>query len=311
MRSMALKRLAVLSAVFVCAGAVTLAGTDGEIVLERTFDSRAGATLEFDSDSGGISILGEDRDTIQITVRAKGIDPEEAREVLDVRFEESPDGITVRARFKAKRGGWFSGMFDDSDGNVHYEVLVPRATHLSIDNGSGGLEAREIDGDVSIDNGSGGVRLDEIVGDVSIDNGSGGIRVDRVEGDVSIDNGSGGVKVSEIVGDISIDNGSGGIRLDDVDGALEVETSSGGVSATMVGRNQGIHAETSSGGVQIRVPAGWGADVDMRSGSGEVIIDGWAEIDLVDAERFRGAVGGGGPTIHMESSSGDVELIAD
>ena len=72
--------------------------------------------------------------------------------------------------------------------------------------------------------------------------------------------------------------------------------------------NAGIVAKTSSGGVQIVVPAGWGADLDLNSSSGRIVLDGWKEASVGSAKSFRGQVGGGGPVIRMRSGSGNLEL---
>ena len=293
-------------ALAVLACTATVAGEKGELIAEHTF--AAGAVLAFDSDRGKVTIRGENRADILIRVEAIDIDVDDAREALQLEFDERADGLYVRARFK--NSGWLSSLFGNS-GNVYYDVRVPRRIKLNIDNGSGGFVAEEIDGRVSVDNGSGGIRLRNIAGDVTVDNGSGGIRIEGVEGALSIDNGSGGVRVLDVRGDVQIDNGSGGVHLEGIDGALRVETSSGGVSARMSGANAGIDAETGSGGVRITVPARWGAVLDMRAGSGSVVLKGWPDLDVDDARRFRGEVGGGGPLIRMVSSSGDVALIAD
>ena len=316
-----------MTLVVVTMGAAMALAGGGEVILERSFQVGPGATLAFDSDRGGVAILGEERDDIFIQVMARDMDPDKAMDALELEFHETLGGLEVRARFRGE-SGWLSSLFGGGGGGVFFDVRVPRSTELEIDNGSGGFRAQEIDADVSVDNGSGGIQLQSIRGSVSIDNGSGGIRVSRIEGslqidngsggvrvddirgDVNIDNGSGGVSVAKVVGDVSVDNGSGGIQLDDVEGALEADTSSGGINARMTGHNLGVQAETGSGGVRIEVPASWGADVEMSSRKGDVIVEGWSNLAVTDAHNFRGTLGGGGPRISLSSESGDVELIA-
>ncbi|MGD8375416.1 MAG: DUF4097 family beta strand repeat-containing protein [Acidobacteriota bacterium] len=318
-------KLAVLLSVFALATGFLPAAE--ELVLERSFPVGSGARLDFDSDRGGVSIQGEARDDILVRVLARDMDPEEARSALDLQFQETGQGIAVRARIE-RRGGWLSSLFGGGDGGIFFEVRVPRNTRLNVDNGSGGVSVAEIDAPVTVDNGSGGIHLDhirgavtvdngsggikiaEIEGALSVDNGSGGVRVEAIRGDVKVDNGSGGVSVAEVVGDTTVDNGSGGVSLDGLDGALRVETSSGGIRARLVGINAGVTAETGSGGVRIEVPASWGADLDLSSREGDVIVRGWSEV-RVDGQSFVGAIGGGGPRISLHSGSGDIELIAD
>ena len=309
MRSTIATRLAVGATVAAIAASGSLLAAEGTLIAERTLKSRPGASLTVDTDQGGLEVKGEDRDTIELRVTVSGIDPEEAKKHLDLTVEEGASGVVIRARFK-KDDSWISSLFGGGSGQVHYEIHAPRATNLAINNGSGGVRIDAFDGTVTLDNGSGGVDVTDINGSLSIDNGSGGVEVSRLHGPLVVDNGSGGIDASEVRGDIRIDNGSGGVRLDGIDGKLAVDTGSGGVQARMVGANAGIVATTSSGGVRIIVPAGWGADLDLSSSSGRIVLDGWKEASVGSAKSFRGQVGGGGPTIKMQSSSGNVELSA-
>jgi putative adhesin len=309
MRSAIAVRLALGAAVAAIAASGSLLSAEGTIIAERSLPSRPGASLTVDTDHGGLEVQGENRDTIELEVTAEGIDPEEAKKLLDLTFEEGASGVVIRARFK-KSDSWLSSLFGGGNARVHYDVRVPRATNLAVNNGSGGVRIDDLDGTVVIDNGSGGVEVTDINGSLSVDNGSGGVEVSRLRGALVVGNGSGGIDASEVTGDIKIDNGSGGVRLDGVDGKLVVETGSGGVEARMAGANAGIVATTSSGGVRISVPAGWGADVELSSSSGRIVLDGWKEASVGSAKSFRGQVGGGGPLIKMQSGSGNVELTA-
>jgi hypothetical protein len=309
MRTAILVRIAIGAVVGAVAASGSPLAADGTIIAERSLKARPGVLLTVDTDHGGLELQGEDRNTIELRVTAEGMDPEEAKKLLDLTVEDGPSGVLIRARFK-KTDSWLSSLFGGGDARVHYEVRVPRATNLAVNNGSGGVNIDDIDGSVALDNGSGGVEATDINGSLSVDNGSGGVEVSRLRGSLVVDNGSGGVEASDVQGDVKVDNGSGGVRLDGVDGRLTVDTGSGGVEARMAGANAGIVATTSSGGVRIKVPAGWGADLDLSSGSGRVVLDGWKEASVGSARSFRGQVGGGGPLIKMQSGSGNVELTA-
>ncbi len=297
---------AVLALAFVV-GATAKAGNDGELVFDETYDI-SGSLLRLESDRGGVHITGENRDDVLIEVRAEGIDVEDARDLLDLQVKEISGGLEVTIKMEERRGlfGFFGG---NREGNVWVEVFVPRRTDLNIDNGSGGIKVKSIDGDVTVDNGSGGVKLTDIEGRVDVDNGSGGIKIENVRGEVSVDNGSGGIKMEKIKGDVSVDNSSGGVKLEEIEGQVEVDNGSGGVKIELYGRNYGIDVENSSGGVVVEVPADWGADLDLRSRSRHLNVRGFRDIDLGDAGEYHGRIGGGGAMISLSSGSGTVELI--
>ena len=296
---------AALALAFV-AGATARAGSDGQLVLEETHDISRGGTLVIESGQGGVVITGERRTDVHIEVWAEDIDVEDVSEMLHLDVREISRGLQITVDIKERRS-----FFGRSRGRVWVEVSVPRATDLDIDNNSGGVSVRDIDANVRVDNGSGGVRLDGIEGDVDIDNNSGGVSIRSVRGDLMVDNGSGGIKATDVQGDVSIDNNSGGVKLTAVDGRLEVDNGSGGINVELTGRNQGVEVESNSGGVILGIPRGWGADLDLRSSSSSITIHGFSHIDLDDVDRFRGSVGGGGPSITVSSGSGQVVVIAE
>jgi hypothetical protein len=78
----------------------------------------------------------------------------------------------------------------------------------------------------------------------------------------------------------------------------------------MVGRNQGVTIETNSGGVVLEVPDDWGADLDLSSRSRHITVRGFGDLELEDAEDYRGSVGGGGPAIKVRNGSGQVMILA-
>ena len=296
---------AALALAFV-AGATARAGSDGQLVLEETHDISRGGTLRVESGRGGVVITGESRSDVHIEVRAEDMDVEDVRELLHLDVREISHGLQITVDIKERRG-----LFGRSRGHVWVEVSVPRTIDLDIDNNSGGVSVRDIDGNVRVDNGSGGVRLDGIEGDVDIDNNSGGVSIQSLRGDLMVENGSGGIKVTDVQGDVSIDNNSGGVKLTAVDGRLEVDNGSGGIHVKLTGRNQGVEVESNSGGVILGIPRGWGADLDLRSSSGSITVHGFSHIDLDDVDRFRGSVGGGGPSITVSSGSGQVVVNAE
>jgi Toastrack DUF4097 len=296
--------------VLLTAGTTALAGRDwdGEVFLEETHSMGRGGTLSLDSDRGGVAIFGDDRSDVLIRALCDEIDPEEARDLLKLTIEETGDGIHVRARMD--EGSSFFGLFKRDHAKIRLEILVPRRADLDIRNGSGGVNVVSIEGSVRVDNGSGGISLEEISGNVTVDNGSGGIRLEAITGDVEIDNGSGGISASRLDGAVRVENSSGGVRLEEIEGELQIDNGSGGVRVEMAGRNYGVSVKSGSGGVVLRVPEDWGADLDLRSRSGDISLRGW-DLSAEDVEEFHGQVGGGGAPITVRNGSGRVVVEAD
>jgi DUF4097 and DUF4098 domain-containing protein YvlB len=248
-----------------------------DYVEERTLEIPAGKIKMFEIDCGAgyLEILG-----------VEGIDKiEVAAEIIieDVSQKKAEKFINKYMKLELKDKGKYARLISTFDYNggfrifsgwsnlnalINLTIKVPKNIELEIDDGSGYIEIKNINGDVELDDGSGDLFLEDIVGRVVIDDGSGEIvmknieghidlddgsgeiNVDVVKGDLIIDDGSGEISVTEIVGDVDIDDGSGNIRVDGVDGYVVIGDGSGNIRVRDVTKDVEIR-DDSSGRVSI------------------------------------------------------------
>lgn len=109
-----------------------------------------------------------------------------------------------------------SAGFGTSD-YIDLVIRIPRSLDLRIDDGSGSLQVRDLDGDLQIDDGAGSIRIASIGGTITVDDGAGSISIQDAGGDVRIDDGSGSIEVINAAGMVSIDDGSGSITVTNAD----------------------------------------------------------------------------------------------
>jgi len=154
---------------------------------------------------------------------------------------------------------------------VDYELVVPRGVTLSGSSGSGTVVVQ-------------GVR------EVDVELGSGDVRVRDVSGPVDARTGSGEVTLVRVVGPVDVESSSGSISGSGLAGPVVADTSSGDVALELT-RPQEIRASTSSGDVDLTVPAG-----RYRVDTGD---DEGADIEVVDDPDARYA-------LELDTSSGDL-----
>jgi hypothetical protein len=156
--------------------------------------------------------------------------------------------------------------------------------------------------------GSGGVTDDGVGANAKLSTGSGGIHATGLQGGFSLETGSGTIYAEQVgAGDVKAETGSGSIELKNLHGALRAETGSGGIKAG--GTPSGPwHITTGSGSVEI-----WTGDtgiiLDAESGSGGIHSD--REIASQGSEKhhhLEGKIGGGGPTVRIETGSGSIHI---
>ncbi len=209
--------------------------------------------VSIEAHAGSLSVRGEEGAT---TVTAEGTACAPNRRMLDqTRLLITRSGDRIRIVAEVPEDGWLS-----SGARLDMKVTVPKGIPVSIEDGSGWLEARNL-GPLTIRDGSGSIEVSEIAGNLRIDDGSGSITVHGITGDVRVDDGSGSMEISEVTGSVIVeDDGSGEITArhigkdviveDDGSGSIDVEDVGGDFVVRSDGSG-GVHYEQVKGSVRI------------------------------------------------------------
>jgi hypothetical protein len=219
--------------------------------------------------------------------------------------------------------GWGTHAWADA------RLLVPAGRSVTIHQAVGRVTVANVNGQLSVRTAAAGVSTRDTRGDLSVDVGSGGVEVDGAEGSVRLDAGSGGVHVSRVRGTrLNVDTGSGGVTGGDVQvGSLKVDVGSGGVDLAQVSADSAyvdagsgsvrlglrsgarwVRLESGSGGVHLRVPPAFGAEVSIETGSGGIDVDFPVEMRRSSRSHLEGRIGDGRGTLRIETGSGGVHI---
>ena len=184
------------------------------------------------------------------------------------------------------------GRHQDSMHNVSidYDVTAPKGTQLEANSGSGDLRLQDLGGPLKANTGSGTIEAGGFTGRVQLQTGSGDIRAGL-----------------QSANDVKATTGSGSIHLQGVDGALFAETGSGDIE--IGGRpNSDWKLETGSGSVTLNV-GGAHFTLDASTGSGSVHSDPPISTHgALERHHIQGDINGGGPTVRVETGSGDIRI---
>ncbi|MDT4917327.1 MAG: hypothetical protein QOH89_2027 [Pseudonocardiales bacterium] len=147
--------------------------------------------------------------------------------------------------------------------------------------GSSEAAVREVDGDLRLRFGSGNAKAVEVKGSVQLRSGSGDAQLGEVHGNLNSGCGSGNLQVRRVHGAVRSKCGSGNARLDAVHGDVDVVSG--------------------SGGLEIGLPAGVSARLDVHTGSGKVQSD----LPIEDAPREPTSK----ITVRARTGSGDIRVF--
>ncbi len=130
--------------------------------------------------------------------------------------------------------------------------------------------------------------------------------------DLSLETRYGGISITDVMGDIDLRASYGAIRLDNVGGDVHGRTTYGRVSVAIDGREwdgRGLDVETTYGGVTLRVPEGFRADLTTATVYGGFQTDIPITVQgRLNRRRLTTELNGGGPPIRVVTTYGGVRL---
>jgi DUF4097 and DUF4098 domain-containing protein YvlB len=150
------------------------------------------------------------------------------------------------------------------------------------------------------------------------------------ESDLDLHSGDGNIRIRDVRGNLQLETNDGDVRLKDVEGLLHANTHDGNIEVQ--GRFKMLNLRTGDGNIEARVSAsetpqpGWilrsgdgnirlalpdnfAADLSVHTGDGSVKVDFPVTTSGATEEKnVRGKINGGGISIEVETSDGDVHI---
>ena len=254
-----------------------------EQTFERNLNVNGRVELSVATGSGNIHITQGSGSQIHIVGRVKstwGGSDEKVREIAANPPIEQTGNIV---RIGSKHENYHNISID-------YEIQAPADAYLDAGSGSGNVTDEGVGENAKLNTGSGNVHATGLHGGFSVGTGSGDVYAEQ--------SGS---------GDVKAETGSGNIELKDVKGGLKAETGSGNIKVGGA-PTAGWHLQTGSGNAEL-----WVGDtpmtLDAESGSGNIHTDReMLTQGSTDRHHVTGKLNGGGPTVRVETGSGDIRV---
>ena len=240
-----------------------------------TFATPEPITARVAANSGSIRLSASDRTDTVVEVR-----PRNASRPADVRSAEEARVFCANGKLAVEPGRF--GFMGYRMGAVDITIELPSHSRVHAQVASAEVQAEGEFADFKFDSASGSVIVDSITGSANVSTASGDARIHQVDGNLKFQSASGSLSVDRLRGNLKAQTASG----------------SAGIASAISGA---VVAHTSSGQVEIGVPEGTAARLDIMTGSGVVRnrlqpSDGPAQGDDTLAVRVR--TGSGDVDIH-------------
>lgn len=295
---------------------MAIAGAAGAADISKSYAVAPGGVLDIDSEVGSIEVMPGEEGKVIVDVDLSGPDADR----LEVKFEQTPDGVRVRARLQD------SGRRNISHSlRVRFRARVPSNYNLRLDTAGGGIDVGDLNGEVRADTAGGGISIGRVEGPVRADTAGGGIDVEACRQDLDADTAGGSIRLGDMGGRVRADTAGGSIRIDKAAGPVRASTAGGGI--TVRAASESVDASTSGGSVTVTFVGQPSGDSRLSTSGGNVTAilsddlqfniraragsrvrsDFSLEDSKMEEDRLDGRLNGGGPDLRL-SSSGRVRL---
>ena len=201
-------------------------------------------------------------------------------------------------------------------GDVQASVNDDNAT-LTLQNITGAVSIEGHSGDIEISDVTGAVHLQgEFFGDTHLEHVGGQVRFEtnrtlftagRLDDEFSVEKDS--LDADELLGPVVLKTSDKNITLDRVQGDVDVTDSNGSVAVTHAPPLGVVEIQNRHGSVDVGLPGSAGFVLNAQTRNGDMENDfGLSTQDQNENHSLRGTVAGGGPTVTIETSDGDVTV---
>jgi hypothetical protein len=264
--------------------------------------------------SGTIDVKSWDQAQVKVNAlkvsEAKTL--EKAKENIEkVTIEVTKTGNVLRIESKYPEGR--TRREDDFSVRVDYQIWIPGKASAKIKCFSGNVSVENIGGVLEGDVTSGNLTVVKAAGDVDGKCMSGTIELRDVSGAVNLKSVSGNIIAEKIKGSFEAETTSGNIKVRDISEAKSVRLKilSGNINYDgQILKDGKYEMEVMSGGIELRIPAASAFDLEAETFSGRIESDFAVTMSgRISKNDLRGAVNGGGASVHLKTFSGSVRLF--
>ena len=288
-----------------------------ERTVEKTFTVQPGGTLRVETEGGSIRVEPAAGDRVEVAAREiiRADSEAEADKLLaklELTIEQTGDKVNARAHYPRMAGWLASGS--GAPVQVSFEVKVPAKFNAELYTSGGNLNVGDLTGKITGRTSGGDVRVGRIDGEVKLSTSGGNIALASATDDVELTTSGGDIRVKRTGDEAKLRTSGGNIVIEEAADEVHASTSGGDVTVGFAGTlKDDSELRTSGGGVRVKVPAGAAFDLDASTSGGAVRADGLTvktEKGGSGRSRLKGKVNGGGPTLKLRSSGGDVRIEA-
>ncbi len=308
------------------------------LALTASAASEENINQQIDATPGGRLVVDVDFGTIDVTTGADNKIALEAHRKIDfgdeIREKEyfsaapitvTKDGNVITVRARSSKMNWWN--FAHSETHGQYTIHVPKKFETDLHTDGGDIAAAEVTGNMTVKTSGGKLAFKHLEGILSANMSGGSIEAEDCRGPIKIETSGGDITVWEGMGTLNAKTSGGRIEVRNFSGDTEVRTSGGNlnlqrITGKIIGRTSGgsisasipddvvgdVNLQTRAGNIDVSLSASAPVDIDASTRVGEIFSHLPVESTDGDSEHLRGKLNGGGKSVKLETSAGNITI---
>lgn len=280
----------------------------------RSYPVPSSGRFSLSVDSGDVTLVASSSRELELQVTSDSAEPLTWRELtrddgtlaIELESGEAPaSGLGHLARILS------GGGISRHAGIDRVRVSLPSGVATHVETGAGDVAATALAGGLHVETGAGDVTVARMADAVHVESGAGDVTLTDVTGDAHVETGAGDVDVSGTPDDLEVESGAGSVKVTGRPGRADLQTGMGDIRVRAERLDERMSASTGFGEIELVVVSG-GFQLEAESGVANVLIE--ADGRTTRSEGMGGEVartiGGGGPTVRLESGAGAITVRA-
>jgi Putative adhesin len=297
--------------------------------INKQIEATPGGKLIVDVEFGTIDVAPGTDNQVALEAQRKIDFGDEAKEkeyfsAVPVTITKDGNVITVRARASKQKNWW---NFGHSEMHGQYTIYVPKTFDTDLRSDSGDISVGEIAGSTTVKTSGGKLAFKHLEGILNANTSGGSIGVEDCRGPTRVETSGGHITVADGTGTLDAKTSGGRIEVRNFSGNAQVKTSGGNlelqrISGKIVGHTSGgsiyaaipsdvvgdVKLQTSAGNIDVALPPTATVDIEASTSNGEIFSGVPLETSDVVGEHLRGKLNGGGRSVKLETSAGNITI---
>ncbi len=278
-------------------------------VVQKTFELREGSAIQIRTEQTDVSVTGWDRPNVEIVLTRKieaGGQEKEMEILAGELVTVEQDGNKIVVELEVKENSRAKASRD-------YALVVrtPASVSADIKNSAGPIYVRGLSGSVKVKSAAGEISLRDITGSIDADVSGSGISARDTQGTASLRASGSGIRVDRHQGVLTLHSSGGGLAITGLQGSVRARTTGGPIEAQFSSspeKASELHA--TGGSIELSLPADVSTTISATATGGDIETDFTLEAPTKGGIRttVRGKINGGGPTLTLRSTGGNINI---